>query len=217
MHLTCRCPSSYLPVQSGRTTESHRLHLTVDPAPCIGRGAARPTSASTTPSHSRWASRIQMSTSGKGPRLQNASFPNSRWASRIQMSTLGKGPRLQNANFPNSRWTSRIQISTSGKGPRLQNAGFSNPRWTSRIQITTSGKEPRLQNASLHATGGAARGGFWQPLNMVMWCVGFQVITLSLVLTPLFFVDIHLLFQRRPNFLGYKHKGRRQHLDDHCA
>jgi len=56
-----------------------------------------------------------------------------------------------------------------------------------KIWMGTSDEGPRLHNASLYVTSGVARGSCRQPLDMVIWCVGFRVIPVSPVLTPLFF------------------------------
>ena len=53
--------------------------------------------------------------------------------------------------------------------------------------------------------------------HMPMWCVLCQSVPLSLDLAKLPLIDIHLIFQRRSIFLGWKEAQWRHHVNDERA
>ena len=72
------------------------------------------------------------------------------------------------------------------------------------MKILTSTVEDGVppQNASFVMGGAAEIRKGRSPSHMLMWCVGFQSVPPSPDFAKLALVGIHLVFQRRPSFLG---------------
>ena len=110
-------------------------------------------------------------------------------------------------------------ISTKGKGAHLRCMTSTHGKCTHPWGVTgTTVEGVRPQNPCLSAMGGVAMLCRRRPLIIPTWYVGLsQSFFCASTFTPLVFVDIHLVLQRRSSVLGCKYARWGQHFNDDSA